>query len=89
MINDYQPALVCIVETHMQKEEEIQILKMKCDNESERIIEEDNESERIIEEEVKKKFQEVIRKANQIESITDEMVKKAIAKLKNKRARDR
>ena len=26
MINDYQPALVCIVETHMQKEEEIQML---------------------------------------------------------------
>ena len=25
MIDDYQPALVCIVETHMQKEEEIQI----------------------------------------------------------------
>ena len=25
MINDYQPALVCIVETHMQKEEEIQM----------------------------------------------------------------
>ena len=25
MIHDYQPALVCIVETHMQKEEEIQI----------------------------------------------------------------
>ena len=49
----------------------------------------DNESERIIEEEVKKKFQEVIRKANQIESITDEMVKKAIAKLKNKKVRDR
>ena len=24
-IDDYQPALVCIVETHMQKEEEIQI----------------------------------------------------------------
>ena len=25
MINDYQPVLVCIVETHMQKEEEIQM----------------------------------------------------------------
>ena len=25
MIDDYQPSLVCIVETHMQKEEEIQI----------------------------------------------------------------
>ena len=25
MIDDYQPALVCIVETHMQKEVEIQI----------------------------------------------------------------
>ena len=25
MIDDYQPALVCIVETNMQKEEEIQI----------------------------------------------------------------
>ena len=25
MIDDYQPALVCIVETHMQKEKEIQI----------------------------------------------------------------
>ena len=25
MIDDYQPALVCIVETYMQKEEEIQI----------------------------------------------------------------
>ena len=25
MIDDYQPALVCIVETHMQKEEEIQM----------------------------------------------------------------
>ena len=25
MIDDYQPALVCIVETHMQKEEQIQI----------------------------------------------------------------
>ena len=25
MIDDYQPALVCIIETHMQKEEEIQI----------------------------------------------------------------
>ena len=25
MIDGYQPALVCIVETHMQKEEEIQI----------------------------------------------------------------
>ena len=25
MIDDYQPALVCIVETHMQKKEEIQI----------------------------------------------------------------
>ena len=25
MINDYQPSLECIVETHMQKEEEIQI----------------------------------------------------------------
>ena len=25
MINDCQPALVCIVETHMQKEEEIQM----------------------------------------------------------------
>ena len=25
MIDDYQPALLCIVETHMQKEEEIQI----------------------------------------------------------------
>ena len=25
MIDDYQPALVCIVETHVQKEEEIQI----------------------------------------------------------------
>ena len=24
MIDDYQPALVCIVETYMQKEEEIQ-----------------------------------------------------------------
>ena len=26
MIDDYQTVLVCIVETHMQKEEEIQIL---------------------------------------------------------------
>ena len=25
MIDDYQPSLVCIVETHMQKEEEIQV----------------------------------------------------------------
>ena len=25
MIGDYQPSLICIVETHMQKEEEIQI----------------------------------------------------------------
>ena len=25
MIEDYQPALVCIVETHMQRQEEIQI----------------------------------------------------------------
>ena len=25
MIDDYQPGLVCIVETHMQKEEEIEI----------------------------------------------------------------
>ena len=25
MIDDYQPSLVCIIETHMQKEEEIQI----------------------------------------------------------------
>ena len=25
MINDYHPSLECIVETHMQKEEEIQI----------------------------------------------------------------
>ena len=25
MIDDYQPALVCIVETHMQKEKEIQM----------------------------------------------------------------
>ena len=25
MIDDYQPALVCIVETHMQKEEEVQL----------------------------------------------------------------
>ena len=25
MIDDYQPSLVCLVETHMQKEEEIQI----------------------------------------------------------------
>ena len=25
MMDDYQPALVCILETHMQKEEEIQI----------------------------------------------------------------
>ena len=25
MIDDYQPALVCVVETHMQKEKEIQI----------------------------------------------------------------
>ena len=25
MMDDYQPSLVCIVETHMQKEEEIQI----------------------------------------------------------------
>ena len=26
MIDDYQPSSICIVETHMQKEEEIQIL---------------------------------------------------------------